>query len=118
MSFVSDIESDQQGRYRFDSPRIGERAAVDVAATGNRGDEGPDALFSLLVVAANNDVTFHFAGQVGQRVGPDVMKGRDDLDALRRKLPALFRRRSRPDSQDARRFASHGGFERNGDVND
>src|SRR5262245_49569922 len=118
ISFVSDVESDQQGRDRFDRARIGERAAVNVAAAGNRGDERAQALFGLLVIAANNDVAFHFAVETGERLGPGVLEGRDDLNSFRRKLTTLLRRRPRPYAQDASRFASHGRLERNGDVND
>src|SRR5262245_30336575 len=118
MSFVSDVESDQQGRDRFDRARIGEWAAVNVATTLNRGDERAEALFGLLVVAANNDVAFHFAVETDERLGPDVLEGRDDLNAFGRKLTALLRRRPRPYAQDASRFASYGRLERNCDVND
>src|SRR5262245_65989012 len=118
ISFVSDVESDQQGRDRFDRARIGERAAVNVAAAGNRGDERTEALFGLLVIAANNDVALHFAVETDERLGPDVLEGRDDLNAFGSELTALLRRRPRPHAQDAGRFASHGRLERNRDVND
>ena len=76
MSFVSDVESDQQGRDRLDRARIGEQAAINVTAAGNRGDEQAEALFGLLVIAANNDVAFHLAVESGRRLGPDVLEGR------------------------------------------
>src|SRR5262245_779973 len=118
MSFVSDVESDQQGRDRLDRARIGERAAVNIAAAGDRRDERTEALFGLLVIAADNDVAFHFAVETGERLGPDVLEGRDDLNAFGSKLTALLRRRPRPHAQDAGRFASHGRLKRNSDVND
>src|SRR5262245_26352220 len=68
MSVVSDVESDQQGRDRLDRARIGERAAVNVTTAGNRADERADALFGLLVIAANNDVTFNLAVESGERL--------------------------------------------------
>jgi hypothetical protein len=92
MSFVSDVESDQQGRDRLDRARIGERAAVNVTAAGNRDDERAETLFGLLVISANNDIAFHLAVEVSQRLGPDVLEGRDDLNAFGRKLTTLFRR--------------------------
>src|SRR5215813_25896 len=118
VSFVSDVEPDQQCRDRFDRARIGERAAVNITATRNRGDQREDALFGLLVIAANNDVAFYFVGEVGQGVGPGVLEGRDDLNAFRRKISALFRRRSGPHAQHARGFASDGRFEWNSDINE
>src|SRR5262245_51845257 len=107
MSFVSDVESDQQGRDRLDRARIGERPAVNVAAAGNRGDEREEALFGLLVIAADNDVAFHFAVETGERLGSDVLECRDDLNAFGRKFTTLLRRRSGPHAQDAGRLASH-----------
>src|SRR5262245_35817228 len=98
MGFVSDVEPDQQSRHRFDRARIGERAAVNVAANWNCGDERADTLFGLFVIAATDDVAFHFGGEVGKGVGAGILEGRDNLNAFRRKLTALFRRRSSPDA--------------------
>src|SRR5262245_12963288 len=115
MSFVSDVESDQQGFDRLDRARISEWAAVNVAAAGNRGDEWAEALFGLLVIAADNDVAFHFAVETGKGLGSDVLEGRDDLNAFGRKFTRLLRRRCGPQAQDAGRLASHGWLERDGE---
>lgn len=74
VSFVSDIEPDQQGRDRLDRARIGEWAAINVTATGNGFDQRAGALFSFFVVAANDDVAFHFVSEIGQGVGPGVLE--------------------------------------------
>ena len=118
MSFVSDVESDQQGRDRLDRARIGEQAAINVTAAGNRGDERAEALFGLLVIAANNDVAFHLAVESGEAPRPRRFGRQRRPERLRAQAHDTVRRRPRPHAQDAGWFASHGRLERNGDVND
>ncbi len=117
MSFVPNVEADQKRRDRLDRARVRERATVNVTAAWNRFDQWAHPLFRILVVAANDDVALDFVREVCQGRRADVVKSRDDFHAFRRKLPALFGCRSRPHAERARRFASDGWFERNGDVN-
>src|SRR3954470_12408820 len=115
MAFVSDVESDENGRDLLNNAGILKSSAVQSANSGNFARQFANPLSSVLVIAADDYVTIDWAILL-EKVSGQIMKRCDHDHTFRHEFRRLLCSRALPDAESADGLAANACRQRDGGV--
>src|SRR6267378_4094033 len=116
VSFMPDVEPDQQGRDLLDDACILQFAAVNRADARDLCCEFHGDLGCRGIIAAHDHIAVHVLVPV-QNIRGYIVKGPDDRYSLRYEFGSLLRRRALPDAKGASSSSADARGQRNRGIN-
>src|SRR3954464_1197544 len=117
MAFVSDVESDENGRDLLNNAGILKSSAVESAYTGNFTGQVANAFARVFVIAADDYVTIDWAILL-EKVSGQIMKRCNHDHTFRHEFRRLLCRRALPDTESADGLATNACRQRNSSVDE